>query len=175
MFTQYRERLHFKKAINATSLNFQSIDWTQKKIGTVGILANADSLAKKNVQAFLNKIAKQTHNLQILAFEETEADSSLSKDYPTFTKKETDWLWRPKGEKIANFSKNSFDILINLCQRNCYPLEYLAVTCSASLKIGTLTTYPSNYDLMLETDSLDNYISQVAFFLVKFRSQHEQV
>ncbi len=175
MFAQYRERLHFKKAMNATFSSPQAIDWTQKKIGTIGILVNASSLEQKNVQAFLKKIEKRTNNLQILAFEDTKANSTQSKNYPTFTKKEVDWLWRPKGKKTAAFSKNSFDILINLCQRNCYPLEYLAVTCKASLKIGTLTTYPSNYDLMLETDSLDNYMSQVAFFLAKFRSQHEQV
>ncbi len=174
MFAQYRERLHFKKAISAAFLNPQSIDWKQKKIGTIGILVNTTSLDLKSVQDFLKKLDKRTHHLQILAFAETNA-ASPSKDYPTFTRKEVDWLWRPKGEKTAAFSKNSFDILINLCQRNCYPLEYLAVTCNASLKIGTLTEYPSNYDLMLETDSLDNYLNQVAFFLAKFRSQYEQV
>ncbi len=175
MFAQYRERLHFKKARSASFSHPQSIDWTQKKIGTVGILANAASLNTQSVQQFLKKIDKRTNNLQILAFEEVNVDSALSKNYPTFTKKEVDWLWRPKGEKAAAFTKNSFDILINLCQHNCYPLEYLAVTSKASLKIGTLTTYPSNYDLMLATDSLENYLNQVAFFLAKFRSQHEQV
>lgn len=160
--------------MRATLLNPKSIDWNQRKIGTVGILTNAASLDMKNVQQFLKRIAKRTNNLQILAFADTNVVSA-SKDYPIFTQKEVDWLWRPKGEKTAAFSKNSFDILINLCQRNCYPLEYLAVTCSASLKIGTLTAYPSNYDLMLETDSLDSYMNQVEFFLAKFRSQYEQV
>ena len=174
MFTQYRERLHFKKAANTSFSNPKKVDWRQKKIGTVGILVSAVSLEIKSVQQFLKKLEKRTNHLQILAFAETNA-APASKDYPIFTTKEVDWLWRPKGEKTAAFSKNSFDILINLCQRNCYPLEYLAVTCNAGLKIGTLTTYPSNYDLMLETDSLDNYMNQVMFFLAKFRSQYEQV
>ena len=174
MFTQYKERLHFRKAVHATFSNPKQVNWKQKKIGSIGILVSAASLDIKNVQQFLKKIEKRTNHLQILAFAEKNA-ASVSKDYPTFTKKEMDWLWIPKGEKTATFAKSKFDILINLCQRNCYPLEYLAVTCNASLKIGTLTAYPSNYDLMLETDSLDNYMNQVEFFLAKFRSQYEQV
>ena len=64
--------------------------------------------------------------------------------------------------------KQHFDLLINLCQTDCFPLEYVAVSTNANYKIGSLTDYPNNYDLMLDSKNLTKYLEQVHFFLVKF-------
>lgn len=168
MFTQYRERLHIKKVIQG---NFSSppqvINWQKEQLGIIGILADASTVETELVQEFLRKMEALGRETYLLAYKaDKEFKAPLSFD--AFSKKEIDWLWRPKGEKVFNFKKQPFDILINLCQHSCYPLEHIAVSSQAKLKIGALTSYPNNYDLLLATDSLESYINQVNFFLTKF-------
>ena len=173
LFTHYRERLHLKKAAQGIiKTKKEDIDWRKKKLKAIGLLMDTSAMETKEVQQLLKTLEKRTNNLQILIFEPKEASSTNN---TIFTKKETDWLFRPKGEKVTAFSAIHYDLLINLCQGNCYPLGYLAVSCKAKFKIGALTDYPNDYDLLLEADGLANYIHQIRFFLKKFRTQFATV
>jgi len=172
LFTQYRERLHFKKITKEQAKRKASQVAWNKKMDRIGVLLPTENIEDAVVSKFLKRLKKIAKEVQLLGFANVkELKKPLSID--AFTKKEVDWIWRPKGETVAAFRQQSFDVLINLCQHNCYPLEYIAAACEAKYKIGALTKYPNNYDLMLETDNLENHIRQVAFFLAKFSTQYE--
>lgn len=116
---------------------------------------------------FVEQLKKKAGNIQILGYIDTkEVKAKLPFDF--FCKKDLDWLWRPKNPLTNTFKQETFDLLINLCQTDCFPLEYLAVSTNANYKIGALTDYPNNYDLMLDSKNLEKYLEQVNFFLVKF-------
>jgi len=167
ILTQYRERLHFKDVE-------QGIHQQKKSAGhftglaKVGILLNAtDEATKIKALNFVDQLEKEAGNIQVLGYvDKKEIKTELPFD--SFCKKDLDWLWRPKDATTNQFKEQQYDLLINLCQTDCFPLEYLAVSTTANYKIGALTDYPNNYDLMLDSKNLEKYLEQVNFFLVKF-------
>jgi len=172
LFTQYRERLHFKKITKERPKRTGSqIAWN-KKMERIGVLIPTESIDDAIVRRFLKRLNKLAKEVQLLGFADVK-ELKEPIDIDAFSQKEVDWIWRPKGEAVAAFRQQSYDVLINLCQHTCYPLEYIAAACEAKYKIGALTKYPNNYDLMLETENLENHIRQVEFFLAKFSTQYE--
>ncbi|MEM6316350.1 MAG: hypothetical protein AAF960_01695 [Bacteroidota bacterium] len=166
LLTQYRERLHLKDAVKDLNKRNSSGNFTGTQ--SVGFLLNAtDKNDWEIVTAYINQLKKQTQTIQVLAFEDTK---ECTEDLPfdVFCKKDLDWLWRPKEAIQRQFKQHQFDLLINCSQTDCFPLEYLAVSANANYKIGALTDYPNNYDLMLEAKSIDKYLEQVDFFIKKF-------
>ena len=167
ILTQYRERLHLKdvaKGIhqqNKSSGNFTGM-------AVVGVLFDAtDANISQQALAYIKKLNKQAKTVKTLGFINVK-EVKTELPFDNFCKKDLDWLWRPKNDIATQFKEQKFDLLINLCQTDCFPLEYLAVSISANYKIGALTDYPNNYDLMLDSKSLDKYLEQVNFFINKF-------
>ena len=168
LLTQYREKLHLKEVERGINQVNRNASGNFTGFHSVGILLEATN--KEVVQkalAFIKKFKKEAETVKILAYVDVK---ELKEDFPfdCFCKKELDWIWRPKGVLASKFKLQKFDLLINLCQTDCFPLEYLAVSIEANYKIGALTDYPNNYDLMLDTKNFDNYLKQVDFFLAKF-------
>ena len=166
ILTQYREKLHLKEV----EQGFQK----RKSTGTftglakVGILMDATDISlRKEALIFVEQLEKKSGNVHVLAYiDKKEIKEVLPFD--NFCKKDLDWLWRPRNATTNQFKQQHFDLLINLCQTDCFPLEYVAVSTNANYKIGSLTDYPNNYDLMLDSKNLTKYLEQVHFFLVKF-------
>ena len=165
MLTQYREKLHLKDVVNhrqkKTTSNFSGLQ-------SVGILMNAtDKQMTEIALNYIKKLGRKAGNISILGY--VDAKELVGEfSFKRFCKKDLDWLWRPKGEIANQFKQKKYDLLINLAQTDCFPLEYLAVSIDANYKIGALTDYPNNYDLMLEAKSLKKYLEQVNFFIDKF-------
>jgi len=173
MLTRYRKRLHLKKVTKGMfPKSYQSVEWQSKRLQAVGILVPANIFEDANFQRFLQKLELRFQKVQVIGFlDKKAADKQM--DYPIFTKKEINWLWKPKGTQVNNFKNQQFDLLINLCQQNCLPLEYLAVTSKAHYKIGATTDYPNQYDLILKTDDFKSYLDQINFFLKKFKNDRQ--
>jgi len=167
ILTQYREKLHLKDVAKGIHQQKKSSgDFTG--MANVGVLFDAtDTQISQQVLAYIKKLKKQAKILKTLGFVNIK-EVKTELPFDNFCKKDLDWLWRPKGETTIQFKQQKFDLLINLCQTDCYPLEYLAVSTDANYKIGALTNYPNDYDLMLDSKSFDKYLEQVNFFLHKF-------
>ncbi len=167
ILTQYRERLHLKDVEQGIHQQKKSAGYFTG-LAKVGILLDAtDEATKIAALKFVDQLKKEAGNVQVLGYvDRKEIKEELPFD--SFCKKDLDWLWRPKDATTNQFKAQNYDLLINLCQTDCFPLEYLAVSINANYKIGTLTDYPNNYDLMLDSKNLSKYLEQVNFFLVKF-------
>lgn len=167
ILTQYREKLHLKEVEKGIHQQKKSTG-NFTGLSKVGILMDAtDESERMLALTFVNQLKKKAGRVQVLGYiDKKELKEELP--FENFCKKDLDWLWRPKDTLTEKFRQQKFDLLINLCQSDCYPLEYLAVSTAANYKIGALTDYPNNYDLMLDSKSLEKYLEQVNFFLVKF-------
>jgi len=167
ILTQYREKLHLKEVEKGIHQQKKSTG-NFTGLSKVGILMDAtDESERMLALTFVNQLKKKAGSVQILGYiDKKEFKEELP--FENFCKKDLDWLWRPKDALAEKFRQQKFDLLINLCQTDCYPLEYLTVSTTANYKIGALTDYPNNYDLMLDSKSLEKYLEQVNFFLVKF-------
>lgn len=170
ILTQYRAKLHLKEVEKEKRQINERPNRNFTGLNSVGILVDVTNTeTKEKTLAFIKKLQKEAGTIKILGYADVkELKEELSFD--CFCKKDLDWLWRPKVDSANQFKKQKFDLLINCCQTDCFPLEYLAVSIEANYKIGALTEYPNNYDLMLDSKNLDNYFKQVNFFLAKFNT-----
>ena len=61
-----------------------------------------------------------------------------------------DWIGTPKNEKALAFAKEKFDLLICLNPADEAPLAWLSSHSQAAMKIGFITEYPNDFDMILE-------------------------
>lgn len=91
----------------------------------------------------------------------------LSYDY--ITKSDLNWYFKPRNSKANDFINEEFDILINLCMDDCFPLKYLSGLSKAKFKVGKFDDKnDSIYDFMLNVDqniSLDLYFKEAIHYL----------
>ncbi len=75
----------------------------------------------------------------------------------------------PDSLEIKNFVSESFDILINLNEGNCFPLNYITAMSKAKFRIGRYSKKNlSNFDMLIEagnSTSLSNFIKEVDKYL----------
>ncbi|MEM1123515.1 MAG: hypothetical protein AAGJ18_23960 [Bacteroidota bacterium] len=166
LLTQYRERLHLKDALKDLNKKRKKGNFTG--VRSVGVLLDiTDKNDWEYSLTYIRQLKQQTQTMQVLAYEDTK-ECTEELPFDVFCKKDLDWLWRPREAIQRQFKQQHFDLLINCSQTDCFPLEYLAVSADANYKIGALTEYPNNYDLMLDTKGLNKYLEQVDFFIKKF-------
>ncbi len=86
-----------------------------------------------------------------------------------FTKRDLKWNMIPDSLEIKNFVSEAFDILINLNEGNCFPLNYITAMSKAKFRIGRYSKKNlSNFDMLIEagnSTSLSNFIKEVDKYL----------
>ena len=101
----------------------------------------------------------------------------LSYDY--ITKKDLNWYLKPRNTKVTDFVNEEFDILIDLCMHDCFPLKYISCISKAKFKVGKFGEKHSNiYDFMLNVDkqiSLEKYIKETIHYLSIINKNQDQL
>jgi hypothetical protein len=91
----------------------------------------------------------------------------LSYDY--ITKRDLNWYMKPKNTKATDFINEEFDILIDLCIHDCFPIKYVSCASKAKFKVGKYgEKHSAIYDFMLNVDktiSLEEYIKEITHYL----------
>jgi hypothetical protein len=91
----------------------------------------------------------------------------LSYDY--FTQRDLNWYFKPGNMKVNEFVKEEFDIVIDLCMHECFPVRYISGLSRAKLKVGRYgDKYAGIYDFMLNVDaktSLSDFIKEITYYL----------
>nr|WP_075589997.1 hypothetical protein [Labilibacter marinus] len=64
--------------------------------------------------------------------------------------KDFNWFYKPKNELIAQYTNNSFDILIDLYQEEQFEHEYILKTSLAKFKVGCAHLDKGLHDLMID-------------------------
>lgn len=133
-------------------------------------------------EAFFKKIKNYVKYLhaehgirKVMAFGFIDADSKnipiwhahkLEFDY--FTRGDLNWHLKP-SHVIKQFTDRDFDILIDLSQEDCIPLNYVLSHSQAKMKVGRAgSPNESAYDLLISMDEgqgIDQFINQVNFYL----------
>lgn len=76
----------------------------------------------------------------------------LSFDY--FTRKDLNWYYKPRTQRVQDFINEEYDIVIDLCMNDCFPLQYIAGLSQGKFKVGRYgSKYSSVYDFMLNVDA----------------------
>ena len=89
--------------------------------------------------------------------------------YDYFTKRDLNWYFKPNKTRIIDFINEEFDIIIDLCLYDCFPLICISGLSKAKFKVGRYSEkYPDIYDFMLKVDheiSLEDFIKEIINYL----------
>ena len=146
------------------------------KAQSVGLLFDATELNNRNfVQAYAEQLKNKGKKVKLLAFlDETSQQSQFP--FTHFSRKEVDWMMRPKGDAVETFVKTPFDYLINLYLAGKKPLEYISILSQAHLKVGTYPIKHGGFDLVIEMQEehhLSHFVKQLDYFLKRLNSNQK--
>lgn len=161
----------FKRFVNQKiSRNIQHRPVSLCHARKVGILFSADVHAENEiVQSYAERLKQEGKEVQLLGYlNERNRDSSYL--FPYITRKDITWYGKPKGGTAGFFIKYPFDLLINFCDKEILPLEYISALSHASFRVGfNEKNLLEPYDCILLTDhdrttaelinNIDKYLS----------------
>lgn len=134
----------------------------------IGLLFDATDInQRKLVLDFVDKWNKRQKQFRLLGF----FDSKLKDDnftFDQFNQKDINWLNIPKGDTVAAFLAEEFDLLIHLNTQSNVRMECLSLLANATLKIGPPALRLPAYDFMIEVPAsagLRQFIQQMEHFL----------
>ena len=143
---------------------------------TIGILFDANTENnQKIILQFAKKLEQQKKKITLLGFVQVLTEDEVF-PFPTFTKKEIDWAFRPKGETVEAFLKQHFDLFLHLNSHSESYSDYIAALSNASFKVGPYTKNTHCYDLMIDANGQSNlktFIQQTEGLLAKINTTHE--
>ena len=78
-------------------------------------------------------------------------------EYMYFTKSDLNWHLKPTAS-LVNFVSEPFDLLIDLSQQRCLPMQYVVKASKAKMKVGTgLAQADDLYDLCIQPNGATNH------------------
>jgi hypothetical protein len=141
---------------------------------SIGILFNADGEKVFKLVREFSELLRDGGKRKIKALgfvPKVEVASFLqtSPDFDFFSKDDLNWYYRPQGEKVSVFTKEKFDILIDLRVERFIPFLFLVGLSKAQFKVGRFGVGQEEfYDLMIEVDDkteLEFFIAQIKRYL----------
>lgn len=146
---------------------------------TIGLLFDANDLNTRNmVLKYGTSLKKQGKRVTYLGYLENKHETeNYTFDY--YNLKNIDWAKRAKGEKVDEFIKQPFDILIGAMLETSEHAEYIATLSKASLKAGPIPTYvPEAFSVMIDykkgTD-LPEFLRQIESLLKKTQATSQSL
>lgn len=146
-----------------------------KKIGVLYNAANPADVAL--VSKYIQRLQQKGKQVKGLAY---IPDPKMALDVTAehFTNKHVNWLYVPNGMDVESFTKEHFDLLVNLYTKPSLPLEYIAALSEAKYKVGRyLEDKTYCFDLMVYLDEqkdLDSLIKEIDHLLTEI-NKHKHV
>ena len=136
---------------------------------SVGILFNASDIKMNDVIVeFAKRMKSERKDVQLLGYI-PKREFGFQYPFPYISNKDITWYGKPGGGTTGFFTKSPFDLLINFCDTNLLPLEYISATSVAKFRIGFNKEIDnSNYDLILisnEKSNISKLISDLECYL----------
>jgi len=132
----------------------------------------------KKVEEFIKKLNEQNIKVRVACYTEQKFVPhyfipKLLQDIITL--KDLNWYYQPQKPFVKDFLEEEFDILIDLCLTEYFPLLYLAAKSKAGLKIGRFDeSHQDYYDLMIDVpadSSIEYFTGQVIHYLNKINTE----
>lgn len=179
MLKNLRLKFHFKALHNELSKrqpskNRSAVTWKGAK--SIGILFDANEPdRRKHILKYADNLRKKGKQVRLLGYLSQQQEGEEF-SFRTFTPKEQDWRYCPKGEEVTDFMNQSFDLLFFLGLTTSLWSEYITALSKAQLRVGPPTEHTYAYDLMIEVPEkagLSAFITQMENLLGKTNTPYE--
>ncbi len=142
---------------------------------SVGVIFNATNESSfLKARAFAQTLTDRGIKVQCIGYVDNKSQLDFFADIKEmlfFSRKDHNWLGRPKDPKVNAFAEKHFDILIDLSLKESLPVQYIVGLSKAKMKVGKYLE-GGYYDMMIDIrkdPSLDNFIKQLGIYLNMFK------
>lgn len=144
-----------------TKIKHQRTILSMRDAKTVGIVFSSDNAEDvelvKKYETYLKELGKTVKALGFINVKETDPNEVKWAGPLYITRKEINWFYKPDAQFISNFTKEPFDILLDMNIKGKLPLMFVTALSKARCKVGKYDEkYLSLYDVMIETDETKN-------------------
>lgn len=139
------------------------------KAKSIGILFPAEDIKVNDIiLGFSQKLKSLQKDVQLLGYM-PKREFGFVYPFPFITNKDGNWYGKPRGGTTGYFMRSPFDLLINFCDEECLPLEYISAVSPAKFRVGfNKEAENANYDLILiptENKDISNLIQNLENYL----------
>lgn len=122
----------------------------------IGIIFNATHLISfEIIRNFVKELSKKKISVIALGYVNSKKliDHYLyRKGFNFFTRSNLNWFDKPVTDAVEEFINIPFDILINLCLEEYYPIQYVVALSNSAFKVGKYFSEPNYLDLMIDIE-----------------------
>jgi hypothetical protein len=170
---------YLKKAIKQNQARRLATFTTFEEAMSVGVLARVEDFKKLNKLKSYIKYLKENHGVRkvvLLGYQDTKSLSDglqQQLDVHILCRKDINWYGKPSGTDFKNFVNQGLDMLIDLTNSGCVPLNFAAAESKAKFKIGQYSSDKQDlYDFMLMIPSgrMEDMIKEVDNYLASKKS-----
>lgn len=139
----------------------------------IGILYNLDTVTDYDlISEFVTQLQHDRKEVKALGFvvNKNLISRFLPKlSYDFFSMNDVNWFYKPAKQKLIDFIKNDFDLLIDLDMKDSLPLKYISGLSMSMCRIGRYSEGSTScYDIMLNIKSstpVSEFIRQITHYL----------
>lgn len=126
---------------------------------SIGILYDAtDTYSFDTVKNFARQLSDRNIILNVLGYVDSKELSEqflYRKGFDFFCRKQLNWYFRPVSPVTDKFLNEKFDILINLCLEDSYPIRFITALSPARFKAGKYSQDNQYLDFMIDIHKED--------------------
>jgi len=139
---------------------------------TVGIIFDASHQDSYLIaKSFMANLDKKNIKVEAVGYVKTKEAISYFPHHEGiffFSIKEANWYFKPSYQEIIEYSKKSFDILIDLSMSDLLQIKFIIGLSNARLKIGRGAENQEFYDIIINVDqnkSLKEFIDLINHYM----------
>ena len=158
-------KLQAKRVRRRKVFNFK----TAQKIGIVFDATNPNHF--NAVYGFYKELLGERKEVFMLGFvdsNEVPEKYLFKKNLFIFTRKDVNWVYKPKNTDAIRFINKEFDILIDLTLEYYFILDYIISLSLARFKVGRFHDERADYDMMIHMKdglTIEYFVNQVKHYL----------
>ena len=122
----------------------------------IGIIFNATHLISfEIIRNFVKELSQKKISVNALGYVNSKKliDHYLyRKGFNFFSRSNLNWFDKPVTDTVEEFINIPFDILINLCLEEYYPIQYVVALSVSTFKVGKYFDEPNYLDLMIDIE-----------------------
>ena len=147
----------------------------------IGILcAPQDEVSTVHLKEFLHTLSRKGIKYSVFGYfnEKRIPENFLYlKDMDFITHQDLNFLFIPKSPTVTKFIQEPFDMLINCCLFDYFPVRYMSQLSMAKCKVGIMREDESIYDLTIDIKknktieyflkNIEKYLSNLTFTIIQ--------
>ncbi len=143
----------------------------------IGVLCSPqDEVSTGHIKAFLHYLSQKGIKYSVFGYfdgKKIPENFLYWKEMDFITRQDVDFFFIPKGQIVDKFVNEPFDMLINCCLDNYFPVEYLSQLSRAKCKVGIMSEGNSTYDLMIDVKkhkTMEYFLENLKIYLSNLRN-----